>query len=180
MKPELKPYQLPDRSGPLSKLSKFSLIRSFGRTFRQFQSAKEATSQKIISDWPEVQPSLKFPDNLDAFQEDIYIPDTELARTLDHKHQVFVQSDPENPDKPGILFAGSSVKPEDIRQPDTRSSCYLLSALASFAASPVGSDVLMKNICPFSQGFAIVTLGYVPANSCIAYSLCLQGYRRAL
>ncbi len=26
----------------------------------------------------------------------------------------------------------------------------------------------------------ILLQGYVPANSCIAYSLCLQGYRRAL
>ncbi len=26
----------------------------------------------------------------------------------------------------------------------------------------------------------MVKYGYVPANSCIAYSLCLQGYRRAL
>ncbi len=48
------------------------------------------------------------------------------------------------------------------------------------SSKEIGTGRFTKIILINTPAGSVVAKGYVPANSCIAYSLCLQGYRRAL
>lgn len=83
---------------------------------------------------------------------DVYVSDKQLSEHLGYENEYYVRDDPD-----AVLFHKSNPVPEDIRQTDARSTCYLLSALASYAASPVGKKSLLAHMQPTGTGSTVVT-----------------------
>ncbi|TMO20864.1 hypothetical protein CWC28_21780, partial [Pseudoalteromonas sp. S4492] len=90
---------------------------------------------KPLKDIAFLQPKPEPLKKTDEAQVDIFTTDKNLANYLTGSEPAFVRTEANRP-----LFNASEPIPEDVRQSDSRATCYLLSALASYAASPVGNQ----------------------------------------
>ncbi|KEQ16394.1 hypothetical protein [Endozoicomonas numazuensis] len=138
-------------NGPVrNQRLKYIWLRGVGKLIGLF-GRETPVYHKPIKDIVYPQPK---PENLtkpDDAQVDIFTSDRNLASYLTGSEPVFVRTESDRP-----LFNASEPIPEDVRQSDSRATCYLLSALASYAASPVGKQLLLNNIHPLKPGYALV------------------------
>ncbi|WP_062261596.1 hypothetical protein [Endozoicomonas arenosclerae] len=139
------------KDGPVNNQRlKYVWLRGVGKLMGLF-GKETAVYQKPLKDIAYPKPKPEPLENPDEVQVDIFTPDKNLANYLTGSDPVFVRPESDRP-----LFNASEPIPEDVRQSDSRATCYLLSALASYAASPVGKQLLLNNIHPLKPGYALV------------------------
>ncbi|MRI33112.1 hypothetical protein EOPP23_08965 [Endozoicomonas sp. OPT23] len=126
------------------KITKHSVVRAAGRA--NSLTKKERLVYSLPVQKVEIEPHSKS-DKVSSYR----VTDHQLAE-LNGSTSFATAIEPERP-----IFNESGPAPEDIRQADSRSTCHLLSALASYAASPTGKELLKGSIQVTESGEASVT-----------------------
>ena len=149
MKLTLSPYK---NEGPRDQttLSK-RILRRAGELRAAFSFSSNAQLQKV-NDWKGVAvPASEWSQPLMKNKIDVFVPDETLLGDIDGKSIRCYREETEK------LFTGDTPEVADIAQLDQRSSCFLLSALGAYAATPLGNRLLKETVCQY-DGFVGVSL----------------------
>lgn len=145
--------KLPEYTGRLpsdQEGKKLGTLRKMGRIMGLGSKPLTVFPKKLEVNFPEVPPAFEGEKALRESPAHIFVPDNKLAANLLPDEPVFIRTDKR------AIFAGEPA-PADVCQVDRRSTCYLLSALASYSASPIGKKVLKEMVHPAGEGYALVT-----------------------
>ncbi len=133
-------------------INKFALTRVLGRAMSRGLLPDKVFVTKQNFEWPAPKTELNSAERLDSIDIDIDMSDLELVADLRYSEGVSKHSEQAS------LFESQEPSPEDIRQNDKRKSCYLLSSLASMAATNNGKQQIKANICQLGPDHAAVRL----------------------
>ena len=150
--PEDVSKQLPEHEGPFPKQQEKkskALARGFSRLLGAVQKSQVIFPHSVKAPPTEFNP---LPPKT-TFEETpvVYVSDDELIASMKLSGQVFIRPDSRT------IFSGEP-SPVDVQQTDKRSTCYMMSMLAGYAASPTGKKLLEAMVRPAGENRAIVTL----------------------
>ncbi|WP_354008953.1 hypothetical protein [Endozoicomonas lisbonensis] len=146
----LKPF-MRKASGSQQALGK-RLLRTLGKV-RGLVTRSLPADQCTVPDWKEARvPASEWQDELRANQVDMFVSDERLLNNMDSSSEWYDRMGN------GVLFNGEVPDTFDIAQLDRRQTCFLLSALGAYAATPLGQRLLQQIIRLYPEGFVGVTL----------------------
>ncbi|AMO56937.1 hypothetical protein GZ77_01660 [Endozoicomonas montiporae] len=150
MRLSLKPYQ--------GKISRFQqaigkrLLRTFGKAKALMTPSRIADPQPV-PEWKQARfPASEWKEQLYDNQVDMFVPDQSLLGNMADATEGFAHQEK------AVLFNDGVPEPSDIAQLDRRHTCFLLGALAGYAASPLGKPLLQQIIRLYPGGFVGVSL----------------------
>lgn len=126
-------------------------VRKISRLFSKAQSDKTVLPQPVKLPAKEFQPTLAPDIDFENCPVHVHFSDDELVKNMKLTGNVFTRPD----SRP--VFSGEP-SPVDVQQTDQRSTCYMMSMLAAYAASPTGKKIIEAMVRPAGENLAMVTL----------------------
>ncbi|MRI33542.1 hypothetical protein EOPP23_11150 [Endozoicomonas sp. OPT23] len=131
----------------------YSAVRVIGRFVSENLPPDNISVKSQSNNWPELETEFNdLSTSSRSLQIDVNMTDEELAADLGVKGKLYQDR------QDSSIFNRREPCPEDIRLNDSRKSCYLLSTLASLAATKNGKQFLRANIVQLDQEHAAVRL----------------------
>ena len=128
-----------------------SLARKPSKLLSLFQREISVYPHKPKDYFPTILPAIEPSDNPQEYPVHISASDEALINNLSPSEPAYVRQGSRG------IFCNNDPKPEDVRQTDRRSTCYLMSTLASYASSSGGKKILKNMITPVDKDHVIVT-----------------------
>lgn len=145
--------QLPKYTGPISEHQQnagLSTVRKISRFFSKARRLQTVQPINVRIPPKDFQPSLIPETPLEETPPPIFVSDDKLVENMGMSGKAFIREDT----RP--IFE-KEPNPVDVQQCDKRSTCYVMSMLAAYAASPTGKKILEAMVQPDGENLALVT-----------------------
>lgn len=151
--PEKIQKQLPEYEGRYPERQEktgLARVRKISRFLSKTQKEQTILPHSVKSPSSEFQLSLTPDTPLEDTPVHVHVSDDELIASMKMTGKVFTRPDSRS------IFSGEP-SPVDVQQTDQRSTCYMMSMLAAYAASPIGKRILEAMVRTAGKDLALVT-----------------------